>query len=174
MTKNDILDAIGDIDPAYLEEAKRNPSRKMKWAGIGSLAACLLIFLIFPFGYQHYRMIYETPDYSAEEYVECRIYYLKDHALYYETVGVRGGDMEMFEIWKTKNSLSGESVLHSIDLSPAADADPDHYDTVFVTLSAAMANWFENDDGAWRLESLKKTIASYRSIKVDTIEVIFV
>ena len=49
MTEHDILDAIGDIDPMYLEEAKRRPLRgRIKWVSIGSLAACLALLLVFP------------------------------------------------------------------------------------------------------------------------------
>ena len=78
MTEHDILDAIGDIDPAYLEEAKnKSAMTKRKWIGLGSLAACLLVFLMIPLGYQHYWLAYENLDYTADDYVECDIYYLK-------------------------------------------------------------------------------------------------
>lgn len=169
MTEHDLLDAIGDIDPAYLEEAKSKPTvSKKKWIAFSSLAACLLLF--FSLGYRHYWLVYESPDYTSEAYEECCVYYLKDHALYYEITGVCGGDAEMFEIWKEKNGITGQSGLQNIVLSPLEDGVCD----VFVTIPASMAVYFENEDGAWRLEALKKTIGSYRDIVINSFELIYV
>ncbi len=179
MTEHDLLDAIGDIDPAYLEEATgKSVNGKRKWVGVGALAACLVLFLIFPIGYRHYWMTYENLDYSTEDYVECYVYYVKDHALYYETAGIWGGDMEMFEVWKSKNGITEEGSLQSIVLSSvpgnANMGSAERYDTVFVTLSASLQGYFEDEDGAWRIESLKRTVASYRGLEIDEIELIFV
>lgn len=179
MTEYDILDAIGDIDPAYLEEAKDKSFHfRKKWIGIGSLAACLLIFFICPLAHQYYWLNYESLDYVATEDVECCVYYVQNHALYYESVGVRGGDVEMFEVWKSKNGITKKGVLQNIVLLPAPN-EPDqgskaHYETVCVTVSSSLKNYFENEDGAWREESLKKTIESYRRVTIDTLEMIFV
>ena len=179
MTEHDILDAIGDIDPAYLEEAKSKPvinGRKLAW--MCSLAACLIIVFMVPFVYQHYWISYDSLDYAPEAYTKCDIYYWKDHAIYYESANVRGGDWEMFEIWKSKNNISDEAVLQKIVLSPdqnIADSDRVHHcDTVSVTLPASLKRYFENEDGAWRKESLKRTISSYRNITIDTLELLFI
>ena len=175
MTENDILDAIGDIDPAYLEEANtKTESQKIKWRKIGSWAACLLLLVIVPLGLQHGWWVHENVDYAAPECVECHIYYVKDHALYYESASALGGDGEMFEIWKNKNGIAEESVLQNVVFSPQQEGKEDHADTVSVTLPASLSRYFENEDGAWRKEALKKTIASYRNFTIDTIELIFV
>ncbi len=179
MTEHDILDAIGDIDPAYLEEVNtKTEPKKIKWWKTGSWAACLLLLLIVPIGLQHGWWAHESVDYAATEQVECHIYYVKDHALYYEDAGIGGGDLEMFEIWKEKNGIKKDSALQSIVLSPTQDgADTgaaEHYDTAIVKLSSSMRRYFENEDGIWRKEALKKTIASYRNVTINTIELIFV
>ena len=174
MTENDILDAIGDIDPAYLEEVQKRPRKiKRAWTGIASLAACLMLLAI-PLVCQHYWWSFDEVDYSAEAYTECFVYYAKDHALYYESVGVRGGDLEMFEIWKSKNGITAEATLQNIVFSPGQDGTEDYADAVFVTLPDSLRCYFEHEDGSWRTEALKKTIASYRKVKIDTIELIFV
>ena len=174
MTENDLLDAIGDIDPAYLEEAK-NHSRnfKRKWIALGSLAACLVLLLI-PLGLQHYWLAYESVDYTAQAHTKCCIYYVRDHAVYYESADVWGGDQEMFEIWKSKNGISDKAVLQSLVLSSEPVDDKDRVDTVFVKLPSSLERYFENEEGILRKDALKKTIASYRDITVDTIELIFV
>ena len=175
MTENDILDAIGDIDPAYLEEVNtKHETKKIRWWKTGALAACLLVVLIVPVWLQHSWLSYESVDYAATDYAECNIYYVKDHVLYYESAGVLGGDPEMFEIWKSKNGIAENAVLQSIALSPQQDGAEDRADTVIVTLPASLSRYFENEDGAWRSEALKNTIASYRKVTVDTIELIFV
>ena len=175
MTENDILDAIGDIDPAYLEEVNAKAgTKKIKWWSAGSLAACLLLVLIVPVLLQHSWWAYESVDYVATEYETCNIYYVKDHVLYYEAAGVSGGDLEMFEIWKTKNGIKKEATLQSIVLSPKQDGTADHIETVLVTLPDSLRRYFENEDGAWRKEALKNTIASYRNITIEAIELIFV
>ena len=100
MTEHDILDAIGDIDPAYLEEAKRaSAPKRLKWVGFGSLAACLLL-LIFPLAYRHWFLsMAEASDYAPTSSQECSVYFVWDGALYYETVDISGGDAEMLEAW---------------------------------------------------------------------------
>ena len=175
MTENDILDAIGDIDPVYLEEVnKKVEIKKIKWWRAGSLAACLLVLLIVPLWLQHGWWAHESVDYAATEYAECNIYYVKDHALYYEAAGVLGGDLEMFEAWKNKNGITEEAVLQNVVFSPGQDDTDDHAKAVIVTLPASLNDYFENEDGFWRTEALKKTLASYRNITIDTIELIFV
>ena len=175
MTENDILDAIGDIDPAYLEEVNtKHETKKIRWWTTGALAACLLVVLIVPVWLQHSWLSYESVDYAATDYAECNIYYVKDHALYYESAGVLGGDPEMFEIWKSKNGITEEAVLQNIVFSPKQDGTEDYADTVFVTLPDSLRCYFEREDGSWRTEALKKTIASYRKVTIDTIELIFV
>ena len=175
MTENDILDAIGDIDPTYLEEINtKSETKKIRWWKTGALAACLLVVLIVPVWLQHSWLSYESVDYAATDYTECNIYYVKDHVLYYESAGVLGGDAEMFEIWKSKNGIAEKAVLQSIALSPQQDGAEDRADTVIVTLPASLSRYFENEDGVWRSEALKKTIASYRGVIIDAIALTFV
>ena len=172
MTENDILDAIGDIDPAYLEDVNtKHETKKIRWWTTGALAACLLVVLIVPVWLQHSWLSYESVDYAATDYAECNIYYVKDHALYYEAVGVLGGDLERFEAWKNKNGIAEEAALQNVVFLTGQDGTED---TVIVTLPASLSRYFENEDGAWRRDALKKTLASYRNITIDTIELIFV
>ena len=179
MTEHDILDAIGDIDPAYLEEVNtKTEPKKITWWKTGSLAACLLLLLIVPVWLQHGWWAQERVDYAATEYTECNVYYVKDHALYYEAAGVSGGDLEMFEIWKTKNGIKKDAALKSIVLSPTQDGtdtgSAEHYDTATITLPSSLRRYFENEEGSLRRDALKYTIASYRNATIDAIELIFV
>ena len=64
--------------------------------------------------------------------------------------------------------------MQSIVLFSEPTGNSNGVDTAFVTLPASLKSYFENEDGAWRTEALKKTIASYRKVKVDAIELIFV
>lgn len=167
MTENDILDAIGDIDPAYLEEAEKKPAtQRARWIRMGSLAACLVLFLAVPLGIHLYLLNVNSYDYAPQAYQECEVYYLDDHTIVSVIAGVWGGDAEMFEVWKNKNGIDVQIDLKTVNVS--ADGD-----TVYVTLPASMAAWFTNEDGALRLEALKKTIASYRSITVEKLEMIY-
>lgn len=47
MTGNDLLDKLSLIDPAYVEEADREPKKKSySWLKFGALAACLCLIII--------------------------------------------------------------------------------------------------------------------------------
>lgn len=171
MTEHDILDAIGDIDPMYLEEAKRRPLRgRIKWVSIGSLAACLALLLVFPL--QYYLLNREeNKDYAPKADQECAVYFVQDGALYYETVGVLGGDAEMFETWARKNGVTDVIDLKDISFSFTMIAT-DFFD-VIVTVPMGLAHYFEGDDGALHSESLKRTIASYRNIEIGSLAVVY-
>jgi hypothetical protein len=178
MTENDILEAIGDIDSAYLEEAKRKPvPAKMKWIGVGSLAACFLLLFIFPMGYRHFILRNDEYDYAPQAYEICSVYYVKDHILYSESVGVVGGDIEMFDIWKEKNNIDSDVELKNIVFSYSDSASEyeefSHCETVSVTVSAILEAYFENEDGTLLLDALKNTIASYRKVTIGTLTLIY-
>ena len=177
MTENDILDAIGDIDPAYLEEAESKSSAdKFKWIGFGALAACFFMFLIFPLGYYHYLWGANNGDYAPKDYNECAVYYVRDGEILYEATGVWGGDTEMFAAWMEKNDININVDLSAIGFSFApsdgAEDGSGGY-LVTVTVPSAISAYFEKDNGALLLEALKKTIASYRHITVGGLELIY-
>lgn len=175
MTEYDILDAIGDIDSAYLEEAKRKPiPAKMKWIGVGS-AACLFLLLTFPVVYRQLMMTNEACDYAPQAYEICSVYYVKEHVLCVESVGVVGGDVEMFDVWKEKNNIDSEAELKHIAFSDGDSEyeESSHCETVSVTVSAILESYFENEDGGLLLEALKNTIASYRKITIGTLTLIY-
>ena len=174
MTEHDILDAIGDMDPAYLEEATEKPFvNKRKWIRPVALAACLLIVVMIPLAYRQYIWMYNNLDYASEAYEDCRVYYVKDQALYYESVGIYGGDAEMFEAWRDKNGIRVNAALQGLTVLPKQE-DSEEGCTVRVTLSASVKSLFEEADGERLREALKRTIASYREITVDKLELIFV
>ncbi len=174
MTENDILDAIGDIDPAYLEEAQgRTLMQRSKLFRMGSLAACLLLFLAIPLGIHLYLLSMESYDYAPQSYQECGVYYVEDHAIVCATVGIWGGDAEMLEVWANKNGLARKLDLKSVGVSVSRDGSA-YGHTAYVTLPASAAAWFESEDGALRLEALRKTVASYRNITVDRLELIYI
>ena len=171
MTEHDILDAIGDIDPTYLEEARRKPiSGKIRWAGASALAACFLLLLIFPVHFLFLRTA-ESNDYTSTEDRECDVYFVQDGALYYETVDIRGGDAEMFEAWARKNG-----VTESIDPKEISvllnRKEADLFD-VTVTVPAWFSHYFEGKEGALRLDSLKRTAASYRDIGIGELLIVY-
>jgi hypothetical protein len=173
MTENDILDAIGDIDPAYLEEAQKKPvTQRSRWIRMGSIAACLVLFLVVPLGIHLYLLNVNSYDYAPQSYQECDVYYLEDHAIVSVTAGVWGGDAEMFEVWKNKNGIDVQIDLKIVNVSVSHNESADG-NTVYVTVPASMEAWFTNEDGVLRLEALKKTIASYRSITIDRLEMIY-
>ena len=173
MTENDILDAIGDIDPAYLEEAQRNPApQRARLIRMGSLAACLLLFLAIPLGIHLYLLNVESYDYAPPSYQECYVYYVNGNEIACVYTGVCGGDAEMFEAWKNKNGIDENIDLKNITVSVSHDGATDG-DTVCVTVPASVSAWFVDEDGALRLEALKKTIASYRNITIGRFELIY-
>ena len=173
MTENDILDAIGDIDPAYLEEAQRNPApQRARLIRMGSLAACLLLFLAIPLGIHLYLLNVESYDYAPPSYQECYVYYVNGNEIACVHTGVCGGDAEMFEAWKNKNGIDEKIDLKIVNVSVSHE-DSAEGASVYVTLPASMETWFTNEDGALRLEALKKTIASYRNITIGRFELIY-
>jgi len=184
MTTDDILDAIGDIDSAYLEEAGKKPIILRKSFLAGALAACFVFLFVFPFGYyRHYLLRNDECNYVAEAYEEFFVYYVKDHSVEAEHVGVFGGDMEMFDVWKDKNHIGKNVSIQKISLL-AVQALPDgvfgdasdeanHRYILRITVSASLAPYFEAADGALLMECLMKTIASYRNVTLDDIELIY-
>ena len=172
MTEHDILDAIGDIDPAYLEEAKRIPAkRKIKWVGFGALAACFLIFLIFPFGYHHYFKMTPENDYAPKDYRRCCVYYEQDGALYYIEKDVQGGDAEMFEIWARTNGVTEAFDLCDISFE-ITQGDNGSFDVV-ITVPALFTYYLEHGNGALRMDSLKRTIASFCEIDIAELSIVY-
>jgi hypothetical protein len=177
MTENDILDAIGDIDSAYLEEADgKGSSSKIKWIGFGMLAACFVMLLIFPLGYYQYLWNAENNDYAPEAYKECAVYYVRNGEILRETIDVGGGDAEMLTIWMTKNDMRINVDLRDIGFSfvrndSEEDATDDYLAT--VTLPSVISTYFEKDDGGLLLETLKKTIESYRNITINGLELVY-
>ena len=172
MTEHDILDAIGDIDPAYLEEAKQIPSkRKIKWVGFGALAACFLMFLIFPFGYRHYFKMTPENDYAPKDYRTCSVYYEQEGALYYDEMDVQGGDAEMLEIWARKNGVTEAFDLCDISFE-FTQRDDGSFEAV-ITVPAFFTGYLESGSGALRLDSLKRTVASYREIDIAELSIVY-
>ena len=174
MTEHDILDAIGEIDPVYLEEARRKPliSNKKRWA-FGSLAACLFLFLFIPVAQQLYWLNSEACDYVSESYHECYIYYTEDGEIYRELTGIRGGDSEMFEAWKVKNGIKKFVDPKEVNFSFSESDSGQGYD-VILALPASMERYFKNENGALRLEALKQTVVSYRNTEVATLTLVYI
>jgi hypothetical protein len=172
MTEHDILDAIGDIDPAYLEEARQSHAqRKIKWVGFGALAACFLMFLIFPFGFRHYFKMTSENDYAPKDCKTCSVYYEQDGELYYEELEVLGAESEMFEVWARKNGVTEAFDLCNIafEFTQAEDGSFD----VIITVPASLGHYFESGSGALRLDSLKRTLASYREIDIAALSIVY-
>ena len=174
MTEHDILDAIGDIDPVYLEEARRKPliSNKKQWA-FGALAACFLLFLIIPVAHQLYWLNSDACDYAPESYQECYIYYVEEGNICREFTGIRGGDSEMFEAWKIKNGIKKFVDPKEVNFS-FSESDSGQGYAVILTLPASMERYFKNEAGTLRLEALKQTVASYRNIEVHTLTLVYI
>ena len=172
MTKHDILDAIGDIDPAYLAEAKRKPViAKFKWIGVTSLAACLILMLVIPVCYQYFFLKPTDVDYAPIESNECSVYFVQDGELNSESVDVLGGDAEMFQIWAIKNSVKETIDLKDISFA-VSQSESDLFD-VLVTVPVMLSHYFQDEDGDLLLDSLKKTIASYRNIEIGVLSITY-
>ena len=170
MTEHDILDAIGDIDPAYLVEAKRKPlMSKVKWVGVASLAACFLLLFTVPICYQHFWLKTTDIDYAPKESRECSVYFLQDGDLYDESVEVFGGDAELFEVWAMKNRMTETVDLQDISFE-VSQREADIFD-VLVRIPILLSHYFEGEDGVLRLEALKRTIASYREIQIGVLSI---
>ena len=181
MTADDILDAIGDIDPMYLEEAKRKPNFRRLGICVGTIAACLALLFVFQGMYYHQYLL--NYDYAPEAYEEFFVYYLEGQTIKMEKVGVFGGDMEMFDVWKTKNGIGKEVTLQklsliSVDSKPGAESgsatDKNQSRCILrVTVSASIAAYFETENGEALSECLKETIASYWNVETDDVELVY-
>lgn len=171
MTEHDILDAIGDMDPAYLEEARRRPaSRKVRWERVSALAACFLLLLIFPV-HVFFLKTAENSDFTSAEDRECVVYFVQDGALYYETADILGGDAEMFEAWARKNGIA--EIFELKDISFVFTQREDGLYEAAVTVPASLSRYFEGEYGVLRLDSLKRTVASYRDIGIALLSVTY-
>ena len=185
MTADDILNAIGDIEPIYLEEAKGKPKFKRLWICVSSVAACFFLFFVFQgMYYQQYLLNYDDSNYAPEAYEEFFVYYVEDGEVKKEKVGVFGGDMEMFDVWKSKNGIGNEVTLHKIssitvNSKPAPESGPvsdenQHRHILRVTVSASLAAYPESEGGELLSDCLKKTIASYWNVESEDIELVYV
>lgn len=181
MKKDDLLDAIGEIDDSYLDTAyEKQPRRTIKWIGIGSLAACLL-FLFMPFGLLHRLSLNDTAevDYSSKDYTRFWVYYPDGETLSYLTYEIHGGYEEMFFAWKNQNGIGEEVLLKKIELnafSAGNSANGDHLQSgeiLRITVSSSFSAYLQGNTRELLLESLKKTVASYTGAQIDGMELIF-
>ena len=187
MTASDFLEAMGEIDDRYIQEAKQEPKQKPKfkktiWIGVGSLAACFLIILALPLSFLHMRMMNNgSSDYVSEAYENFSVYFVQGDEICQESTGVYGGDSEMFGVWKEKNNIGSDVGLIELSLllvaKPEESGSPNDNEEaryiVRVKVSASMEDYFTQKNRALLTESLMKTIASYHHVTIDDMELIF-
>jgi len=173
MKADDLLDAIGELDELYLEPLEEKPKRrKIVWSGIGSLAACLLLFLFLPNGLLNRMAMQNEADYVSKEYTSLWVYYAEDGSLSSFRYEIHGGDAEMFAAWKNKNGIGADVLLKDIELWEAAPSNSETGYLLRVTLTASFSQYLEADADGLLRESLKRTVASYAGVMILDMELI--
>ena len=175
MTTDDLLDAIGEIDDSHIASSEEKPRRrKIVWTGVGSLAACLILFLFLPNGLLN-RLAWnrEATDYAPKDYTRFSVYYADGETLSSFTYEICGGYEEMFFAWKNQNGIGEEVLLIDFALLPFSDTAGSESQYVFcITVSSAFSDYLEKADKGLLMESLKKTVASYTGNEIKDIELI--
>jgi hypothetical protein len=77
----------------------------------------------------------------------------------------------MFEVWARKNGVTEAFDLCNIafEFTQAEDGSFD----VIITVPASLGHYFESGSGALRLDSLKRTLASYREIDIAALSIVY-
>ena len=178
MKVDDLLDAIGEIDDSFIEPmAEKTKRKKIFWSGIGSLAACLALFLFLPNGLLSRWMSHSEADYAPMDYTSFLVYYVDGDSMMSFNYEIFGGYDEMFFAWKNQNGIAQDVLLKDMTIHSASDGDSEFSlnsdllsDNILrVTLSSSFSSYLEENDSLL-LESLKKTVASYLGIRISEIE----
>ena len=182
MTVDDLLDAIGEIDEADMEIEESKPKRrKIMWTGIGSLAACFLLFLFLPWGFLRQNMLNDKEvNYAPKDYTSFSVYYVDGDTLSQFMYEIHGGYEEMFFAWKNQNGIGNEVELKNFVLESTTGNNSDQGENkpnggyfLRVTVSSAFSEYLKKDSKGLLTEALKKTVASYVGVPVCDMEWIF-
>lgn len=169
MKSDDILDAIGLVEDAYIKKAKeKKKSKKNKknmWITIGTIAACLVLFFLIP-------NIPNFIGYNAEGPEDGNhvwIYYVDGNAISREQATLPKTSQAVFASWKEKNGIGEEVVLLDVTESPEEDGA-----ALYITVSANIETYYETIDAELLLESLKQTMTGYSELVYDEYHISFV
>ena len=91
--------------------------------------------------------------------------------MYYVEKDVQGGDAEMFEIWARTNGVTEAFDLCDISFE-ITQGDNGSFNVV-ITVPALFTYYLEHGNGALRMDSLKRTIASFCEIDIAELSIVY-
>ncbi|OUP04450.1 hypothetical protein B5F36_04595 [Anaerofilum sp. An201] len=183
MRGDDLLDAVGQIDPDLIEEADRPPRRRAPvWRMLPAVAAaCLLLALAaayVPFlqGAEPLEMAGSSPQsdsdsvpYAASMPSEPMfgagktvVWYVEGDELQIQRIPPLLDPQDVFAAWRTANGIAEEVQL----LSCTAEEDG-----VQLTVTANLAYCSAYTDGELLLESLRQTMAVHFGLSADACQI---
>ena len=184
MKREDILDAIGNVDDACIKRAKeKKKSHRKLWIAIGSLAACLLVVFMLPAIVLSggYGSSFNEHDEEPEiEYKDVWIYYVEGGHICMAKEYTATQPSSIFALWKEKNGIGSDVKLIKFRITsntPTTTSEYDGEDVVKheaggyrilnITVSASLETYYEMIDPELLLESLKQTMTGYSNLEYD-------
>ena len=191
MKRDDILDAIGNVDDACVKRAKeKKKSHKKVWITLGSLAACLLVVFMLPgiiLNFGGYDSADNVQDEEiAVEYKNVWIYYVEDGQICKAKEYTAMQASSIFALWKEKNGIGDEVELIKFRIESNSSTTTSEYDgegivkhevgdyrVLKITVSANLEAYYETIDSELLLESLKQTMTGYSNLEYDEYNLYF-
>lgn len=183
MRGDELLDAMGQIDPDLIEEADRPPKRRAHvWRMLPAVAAaCLLVtFAAVYFPLWHSTDLPSTAgalpqsDSNSVPYAESMpsepvfgagknmVWYVAGGELQTQQIPLLSDPQEVFAAWRTANGIGEEVQL----LSCTAGEDGAQ-----LTVTANLADYSASADGELLLESLRQTMAVHFGLSPDACQI---
>lgn len=188
MKPDDILDAIGNVDDACVERAKKKSrSTKSVWITVGSLAACLVLVLCIPMiiiPSQGGESAAPNADGEGNEMAihwdDVWIYYVNGDEICRQREYLPVSPKEIFDVWKEKNSIGDDVEFIEVRIdsnSKTTDSKFNGDDVVMyeigdyfvynITVTKTIENYYDTINSELLLKSLKQTMIGYSDIQYD-------
>ncbi len=101
MKKYDLLDAIGNADDEFVQDAKqKKKSNKKVWAMLGSLAACLVLVMAIPMALNFFNL--GGGDNGAEGVIHNGVFSVEDLNRPYKDISIAAGEKGYVWRWEEK------------------------------------------------------------------------
>lgn len=183
MRGNELLDAMGQIDPDLIEEADRLPKRRASfWRILSAVAAaCLLVTfaaVYFPFwqGTDLPSTAGALPqsDSNSVPYAESMpsepvfgtgqtmVWYVDGNELQMQRIPSLSDPQDVFAAWRTANGIAEEVQLVSCTAGE---------DGAQLMVTGNLADYSASADGELLLESLRQTMAMHFGLSADACQI---
>lgn len=183
MRGDELLDAMGQIDPDLIEEADRPPKRSAQvWRMLPAVAAaCLLVTfaaVYFPLwqGADPLDTANSLPqsDSNSVPYAESMpsepvfgtgktmVWYVDGNELQIQRIPPLLDPQDVFAAWRTANGIGEEVQLVSCTAGE---------DSAQLTVTANLADYSASSDGELLLESLRQTMAVHFGLSADACQI---